>query len=61
MPPWEAPAQGLQLQQELFLEDDGVPVDVTQFVRFELNHSDIRYGVLDLLVQEAEHALFLLG
>ena len=33
VPPWEAPAQWLQSQQELLLlEDDGVPVDVTQFV-----------------------------
>ena len=48
-PPWEVPAQ--QQQEPLLLDDDGVPVDVTHFVRFELNHGDIRYGVLDLIVQ----------
>ena len=42
----------MQPQPEpLFLADDGAYVDVTDFVRFELNHSDIRYGVLDLIVQ----------
>ena len=40
-----------QQQEPLLLEDDGVPVDVTHVVRFELNHGDIRYGVLDLIVQ----------
>ena len=48
-PPWEVPVQ--QQQEPLLLNDDGVPVDVTHFVRFELNHGDIRYGVLDLIVQ----------
>ena len=48
-PPWEVPAQ--QQQEPLLLDDDGAPVDVTHFVRFELNHGDIRYGVLDLIVQ----------
>ena len=52
IPPWDASACLPQPLQELLqLEDDGVPVDVTQFVRFELNHNDIRYGVLDLTVQ----------
>ena len=42
----------MQRQQEpLLLADDGTYVDVTNFVRFELNHGDIRYGVLDLIVQ----------
>ena len=42
----------MQRQQEpLFLAEDGTYVDVTNFVRFELNHDDIRYGVLDLVVQ----------
>ena len=42
----------MQRQQEpLFLAEDGTYVDVTNFVRFELNHGDIRYGVLDLVVQ----------
>ena len=42
----------MQRQQEpLFLAEDGTYVDVTNFVRFELNHEDIRYGVLDLVVQ----------
>ena len=40
-----------QQQEPLLLADDGTYVDVTQFVRFELNHQDIRYGVLDLVVQ----------
>ena len=48
-PPWEVPTQ--QQQEPFLLEDDGAPVDVTQFVRFELNHDNIRYGVLDLVVQ----------
>ena len=44
----------MQPQPEpLFLADDGTYVDVTNFVRFELNHGDIRYGVLDLIVQFA--------
>ena len=44
----------MQPQPEpLFLADDGTYVDVTSFVRFELNHGDIRYGVLDLIVQFA--------
>ena len=37
--------------EPLFLADDGTYVDVTDFVRFELNHGDIRYGGLDLIVQ----------
>ena len=42
----------MQRQQEpLFLAEDGTYVDVTNFVRFELNHDDIRYGVLDLVAQ----------
>ena len=41
----------MQPQPEpLFLADDGTYVDVTDFVRFELSHGDIRYGVLDLIV-----------
>ena len=36
--------------EPLFLADDGTYVDVTDFVRFELDHQDIRYGVLDLIV-----------
>ena len=36
--------------EPLFLADDGTYVDVTDFVRFELHHQDIRYGVLDLIV-----------
>ena len=36
--------------EPLFLADDGTYVDVTDFVRFELDHKDIRYGVLDLIV-----------
>ena len=36
--------------EPLFLADDGTYVDVTDFVRFELSHGDIRYGVLDLIV-----------
>ena len=36
--------------EPLFLADDGTYVDVTNFVRFELQHGDIRYGVLDLIV-----------
>ena len=40
-----------QQQEPLLLADDGTYVAVTQFVRFELNHDDIRYGVLDLVVQ----------
>ena len=36
--------------EPLFLADDGTFVDVTDFVRFELDHGDIRYGVLDLIV-----------
>ena len=36
--------------EPLFLADDGTYVDVTVFVRFELDHQDIRYGVLDLIV-----------
>ena len=36
--------------EPLFLADDGTYVDVTDFVRFELDHRDIRYGVLDLIV-----------
>ena len=52
IPPWDAPAHSPQpLQEPLQLGDGGVPVDVAQFVRFELNHNDIRYGVLDLTVQ----------
>ena len=52
VPPWDTPAFTMQLPQEpLFVADDGSPVDVTQFVRFELNHNDIRNGVLDLTVQ----------
>ena len=41
------------------LADDGTYVDVTTFLRFELNHGDIRYGVLDLIVQfpyKGQHA-----
>ena len=34
----------------MFLADDGTYVDVTNFVRLELHHKDIRYGVLDLIV-----------
>ena len=33
--------------EPLFLADDGTYVDVTDFVRFELDHQDIRYGVLE--------------
>ena len=40
-----------QQQEPLLLADDGTYVDVAQFVRFELNHDDMRYGVLDLVVQ----------
>ena len=40
-----------QHQNPLLLADDGTYVDVAQFVRFELNHDDMRYGVLDLVVQ----------
>ena len=47
--PWRITMQ--QQQEPLLLADDGTYVDVTQFVRFELNHKDIRYGVLDLVVQ----------
>ena len=36
--------------EPLFLADDGTYVDVTDFVRFELDHQDIRHGVLDLIV-----------
>ena len=36
--------------EPVFLADDGTYVDVTNFVRFELHHKDIRYGVLDLIV-----------
>ena len=36
--------------EPVFLADDGTYVDVTDFVRFELHHKDIRYGVLDLIV-----------
>ena len=36
--------------EPVFLADDGTYVDVTDFVRFELHHKDIRYGVLDLFV-----------
>ena len=36
--------------EPFFLADDGAYVDVTDFVRFELHHGDIRYGVLDLIV-----------
>ena len=36
--------------EPLFLADDGTYVDVTDFVRFELDLQDIRYGVLDLIV-----------
>ena len=37
-PPWEVPTQ--QQQEPFLLEDDGAPVDVTQFVRFGLNHDN---------------------
>ena len=36
--------------EPVFLADDGTYVDVTSFVRLELHHKDIRYGVLDLIV-----------
>ena len=36
--------------EPLFLADDGTYVDVTDLVRFELRHGDIRHGVLDLIV-----------
>ena len=36
--------------EPVFLADDGTYVDVTNFVRLELHHKDIRYGVLDLIV-----------
>ena len=53
IPLWDASARMLQpLQEPLQLEDDGKPVDVAQFARFELNHRDIRCGVfLDLTVE----------
>ena len=41
----------MQMHPEpVFLADDGTHVDVTNFVRLELHHKDIRYGVLDLIV-----------
>ena len=52
IPPCIATALTLQpLQEPIQLEDDGEPVNVTQFVRFELERNDIRYGVLDVTVQ----------
>ena len=52
VPPWEAAWPGTQTPQEpVQLEDDGEPVNVTSFVRFELQHNDIRDGVLDVEVQ----------
>ena len=36
--------------EPVFLADDGTFVDVTNYVRFELERDDIRYGVLDLTV-----------
>lgn len=51
-PPWEAASQRRQpLQEPLLISDDGDLVDLTQFVRYELHISDIRYGVLDLVVR----------
>lgn len=40
-----------QQQEPLLLVEDGAYADVTQFVRLELAHDDIRYGVLDLVAQ----------
>ena len=39
-----------KLQCRHIQADDGTYVDVTNFVRFELQHGEIRYGVLNLIV-----------